>query len=342
MLICGDCRQRMRAGWRGNARLWTCPSCSTNAGTISTLRAYLTDDAWKSTWHSLRAAKDPSPRTCPACAGTMRLAPLSGVLGGITLDYCSRCLLVWFDRGEEESLPARPASGEQAPLPPDLARALALFIAEESKPKPVAVEINPAKVMRAVASEAGLPVEVQAPPLSRLPLATITISCVMVFLAVLPGVAAALALERGRTGLCLLAFPFAHDRFLTLIANVYLLWLFGDNAEEALGWWRMLALFFGAAFVAALFHLGFAPPGVSLAGATPVLCAFAAFYAIRFPRAKLSVIWIEMPAWAGVIVSAIAVAAIGLVFREFSVASLLGGALAGVAAVAPDLFRRLE
>jgi membrane associated rhomboid family serine protease len=251
-----------------------------------------------------------------------------------SLDWCRPCTLLWFDRNELESLPSLPVPEAPPPLSPEATAALAEFYRSQ-RPR----EVTVGDVVRTTASQVGLPVEVEAPPLRWFPAMTAGLSALLLIGWLSEASAARFALTG--FGIDLLRYPFARTGFVTLAANLYLLWLFGDNVEDLLGLGRYLALFGGAGVVAGLFHLGLGP-ATPLAGATPSIVALAVFYAARFPRARLRAAGLELPAWGGVIVSALAVSAIGWIFREFSLVSLLGGALAGLVAAGPELLRGME
>src|SRR2546426_11988234 len=80
---------------------------------------------------------------------------------------------------------------------------------------------------------------------------------------------------------------FLHGGWLHLIMNMWFLWIFGDNVEDALGSFRYLLLYLTCGLGAAFTHFLLQP-----ASPTPVLGASGAIagvlgaYAVLFPRAR--------------------------------------------------------
>ncbi len=97
---------------------------------------------------------------------------------------------------------------------------------------------------------------------------------------------------------------FFHADWLHLLANLYFLYIFGDNVEHIYGRRRFLVLFFGAGLIGGLGEVL-----LSRASATPVIGASGAIAAVMaaylwiFPRAKLlqvvPIIYVQLtiPAW---------------------------------------------
>lgn len=63
---------------------------------------------------------------CPVCLIAMEKATLRGAAGALTLDHCTRCGGVWFERGEVQQLAGRPTAELWAQIAPraDQARPL--------------------------------------------------------------------------------------------------------------------------------------------------------------------------------------------------------------------------
>lgn len=94
---------------------------------------------------------------------------------------------------------------------------------------------------------------------------------------------------------------FLHGGIFHLLGNMLFLWLFGDNVEEHLGWWRFIALYVTCELTSALCH-SLANPGstVPCVGASGAIAGVMGAYAIFFPRARIKTyVWgfiLEIPA----------------------------------------------
>lgn len=87
----------------------------------------------------------------------------------------------------------------------------------------------------------------------------------------------------------LLTSTFLHGNLLHLAANMYFLWLTGDNLEEALGHWRFLGLYLlcgiGASAVSLFFNWGSEIPSLGASGA---IAGLFAMYGLWFRHARLT------------------------------------------------------
>jgi membrane associated rhomboid family serine protease len=99
---------------------------------------------------------------------------------------------------------------------------------------------------------------------------------------------------------------FLHASWLHLIFNMWALWIFGDNAEDYLGRFRFLGLYFGAGVAAALLHTAFHPDStIPTVGASGAIGGVMGAYFVLYPTARvLTVIpllfyWplVWLPAW---------------------------------------------
>ena len=89
----------------------------------------------------------------------------------------------------------------------------------------------------------------------------------------------------------LLGYQFLHGGWLHLGGNLLVLFVFGDNVEDALGPWRFLLLYLLAGIAGGLLHaLLAADPLVPLVGASAAIAGLMAGYLLLYPRAKLLVL----------------------------------------------------
>lgn len=81
---------------------------------------------------------------------------------------------------------------------------------------------------------------------------------------------------------------FLHGGWVHLLGNMWYLWLFGDNVEDALGHARFLAFYLVGGVVSALLHtaLNVQSPVPTVGASGAIACVLGA-YAVLFPRARV-------------------------------------------------------
>ena len=104
----------------------------------------------------------------------------------------------------------------------------------------------------------------------------------------------------------LLTSMFLHGSWLHLIANMWFLWLFGNNVEDSMGHARFLIFYLITGLVAAGAHV-FAEPGslVPIVGASGAISGVMGAYLILYPRIRIQTLFIfviilriiAVPAW---------------------------------------------
>ena len=117
---------------------------------------------------------------------------------------------------------------------------------------------------------------------------------------------------------------FMHGGWAHLIGNMWFLWIFGDNVEDAMGSWRFLAFYLLGGIAATFAQLAVDPMSVvPMVGASGAVSAVMGGYLTLYPRAPITVLnpvpplWfifglvLELPAW--------------FIVLEWLVANLLGG-----------------
>lgn len=288
------------------ASAWVCDGCGSSAATLihlkqaSAARARLLD-----TWQAARRKAVDDGRACPACTHPMCLVGAAGEdARAVELDVCRRCQVLWFDAGElEVFLPPRkvehdPNLGvpmeDRVQLALEKARRESERVAGSWGQLPAGWQWLPALF--------GMPWEHDVRAVQVRPLATWAIAVAVAAVSVaaffdLENVVAAWGLvpsELGRKGgTTLLTSFFLHGGWFHLLANLYFLIVFGDNVEEELGPIRFLSLLFAATLLGGLAHaLGDVHSTVPCVGASGGISGVLAFYALRFPRAKVAVFWL--------------------------------------------------
>ncbi len=100
----------------------------------------------------------------------------------------------------------------------------------------------------------------------------------------------------------ILTSMFLHGGFMHLLGNMWFLWVFGDNVEEALGSVRYFLFYFVVGTVGALAQI-FAMPDsrIPMIGASGAIAGALGAYVMLYPRARISTLWfisiIQVPAW---------------------------------------------
>ena len=105
---------------------------------------------------------------------------------------------------------------------------------------------------------------------------------------------------------------FLHGGVIHLLGNLYFLLIFGDNVEDHLGKWRYALLLLVATLAGDAVHFLAGPTStIPCVGASGGISGVIMFYALKFPRARLSFLWrgrhywsyswgydwMQLPAW---------------------------------------------
>jgi membrane associated rhomboid family serine protease len=104
----------------------------------------------------------------------------------------------------------------------------------------------------------------------------------------------------------LLTSMFLHGSWLHLIANMWFLWLFGNNIEDSMGHFRFLAFYILTGLLAAGAHVYSAPDSmVPMVGASGAISGTMGAYLLLYPRVRIQTLFIiviilriiPVPAW---------------------------------------------
>lgn len=297
-------------------------------------------------------ARPDSPATGRPCVVCHRPMVEVGVVANLylPLDVCPQCRFVWFDTQELQDALNTPFSEVSERLARHRRPVITGYDAF-----PEAVEPSQPEGLREwVLLFLGLPVEERVPERVRRPWATWGLSGFIVLISLLAwthwessvrafGFIPAEAFRYG--GLTWLTAFFLHANLLHLLGNLYFLWLFGDNVEDALGSRRYAGLILAATLVGNFLHwLGDPRSQVPVIGASGGISGIVAFYALRFPQARLKVlywlwwrptwfisisVWLWFALWAGLQLLGAFVQLAGR--GSVSYLGHLGGVLAGIA-----------
>ena len=105
-------------------------------------------------------------------------------------------------------------------------------------------------------------------------------------------------------GVSIMSSMFLHASWLHLIANMWALWIFGDNIEDHLGHFRYLALYLASGVCASVLHVAFNQDSqVPSVGASGAIAGVMGAYFLLFPSARVLTImpivfvFVWLPAW---------------------------------------------
>lgn len=360
MFACPSCETPLQRLRSPAGIYWTCPQCDARAMTLAGLRRRIARDAVNTLWQQARDGAREGSRACPACRHVMRDVPAATAEGTQRVDVCTVCQFTFFDPREFEALPALappPAAPPETAMPMRARHQLAEAMLELDRNRrvdPSHDEAAPHHGWQYVVGLLGMPVEVEAAPIRRLPWATYVLSALVL--------AAALAsfgdLSRWvadwglvpadwgrRAGATLMTSFFLHGSVAHLLGNLYFLLILGDNVESHLGTHRFVGLLLFADLAGNALHI-LADPGstVPCIGASGGISGVMAYYALQFPRARIALMlrvgmvptfrWLRLPAW-GLFASWIVLQLVGIVQQlaghsRISVLAHLGGAGMGV------------
>lgn len=321
MFTCPNCGGTLTRTPEKAGIFWDCHGCGGRAVGVALLRSTIGQERVRAIWSQALGAPEEG-RPCPICNRAMSEV-FMGVPGEtLKLGVCRRCEFVWFDAAEYEAIPPPPpppkdplAVDEKA-LPQAAREALALYqvhkIAERAQAEDPAPDAN----WKAVPALLGLPVEMDSDPLTRVPWATFSLSAIIAVVSIWAffdlqnavqqfGLIPDQAWRNG--GRSFLTSFFIHGGIFHLVSNLYFLVVFGIHVENYLGWKRWLWLVAAAATAGNLLHVMADPRGaVPCIGASGGISGLIAFYALKFPHARLGLLlrfyfvwfkWIQFPAW---------------------------------------------
>jgi membrane associated rhomboid family serine protease/Zn-finger nucleic acid-binding protein len=312
---------------------------------MAQLRKAIPPETVNTLWQLARTGEFPRKRLCPGCDRPMTEVPVPVESGGQWLDVCTRCLFVWFDPGEYEALPQVEESASVSPdqrLPLEAREKMALMKLDTMREQE-ADSALPSEWWKQVLAFLGMPIEYNTRPLARTPWLTWLTAAVIVAVSVLAfmdlerAVAAfgLIPAEFGRLGgLTLLTSFFLHGGIFHLLGNVYFLLVFGDNVEDDLGKGRFLLLLLLSTLVGDACHVLAQPHStMPCVGASGGISGVIAYYALKFPQAKVGILFRYFVYFKWVRFSALAMFGIWIVLQIFGAWTQLAG-VSNVAALA--------
>ena len=304
---------------------WVCQSCGGRAVSVSLLRKTIDQDRVRSIWSQAISTPDQDGRSCPICSRGMSEVCMGVGDQSLKLGVCKRCEFVWFNAMEYESIPPPtpapkdPTRTDDKDLPQAARETLAIYKVQQMAEKARNEDPEPDENWKTVPALLGLPVEMDSDPLTRIPLATLSLSAVIAIISIwaffdLHNIVGAFGLIPAKEfrygGLTFVTSFFLHGGIIHLVSNLYFLIIFGMHVENYLGRKRWLVLVWIAAFAGNLLHvMGDPRDGMPCIGASGGISGLIAFYALKFPHARLGILfryyyylkWVQFPAWAAFI-----------------------------------------
>ena len=290
-----------------NGVTWGCKSCGGRAVGIARLRKTANDAFVREAWRCGVTTSQPSGRACPICTKGMQFVSVEVPHGQLALDLCRRCEFIWFDPSEYERVPPAPppptAPGDfdLSFLPPEARAKAALAMAKEIADCEKDCNPQPDEEWKTLPAFLGFPVELDSSPIAGFPWATWTLAGLITAVS---GVAffrlhkivwewGLIPTESWRHyGLTFVSSFFLHGDIFHLLGNLYFLLVFGRPVENFIGPWRWLLLIFVAAFAGDLLHVLGDPNGTRpCVGASGGISALIIFYALKFPHARIGLLW---------------------------------------------------
>lgn len=97
----------------------------------------------------------------------------------------------------------------------------------------------------------------------------------------------------GLTWGALLTSVFLHGSWVHLIGNLWFLWIFGNNVEDAMGHLRFATFYVLTGVIAALGHVAVEPTStLPLVGASGAVSAIMGAYLVLYPRARVATLFV--------------------------------------------------
>jgi|GEM_PF-3102469 membrane associated rhomboid family serine protease/Zn-finger nucleic acid-binding protein/uncharacterized C2H2 Zn-finger protein len=298
-------RQKAPSGFR-----YVCDKCHGLAINIPVLQhERVTDEFIKNLWKATRKEGVSRERRCPHCSKLMAEIKAPTQSGEVTLDLCQSCQTIWFDTDELGKLPRKPPPVPEKPLPEETRNAMLAADLEAMREKFDSKDHRPFSWSKTIGTILDFPAEDNDTPIIKPPYITWGIITFVIFIFIIS------LTEKSNFAFEYGLVPYMGDWIWTgasrgfystilsiipLIYTLYFLLIFGDNAESKLGKIRFLLLVIlshGVGLLAA--HLVYPDLKPPVFGCGAIVVGIMAYYAVVFPRARITIIFWYPPWWMG-------------------------------------------
>jgi membrane associated rhomboid family serine protease len=302
-MSCPTCGTDLASAGTKMGIIHACPQCQGRAVGVAVLRRILGTRMVHNLWSRAKVIKKGRGKRCPACSRAMCDVVAKSKYFDVHLDVCTRCQLVWFDAEEFDAFP-REQEQPQRELSLEAREAIAQADLELDKKHHETEPLGndaPDELWKWIPAFFGLLIEEKNPSISSRPWITwgLTASLILIFSLTWSNLQQIVA-DYGLIptdcwrlgGLTFLTSFCLHADIVNLLINLYFLFVFGDNVEDDLGHWRFAWLVLLAALMGDFMQIALDPQSnVSCVGSNGGISGIIAYYALRFPRARLGMLW---------------------------------------------------
>lgn len=326
---CPTCYTILSADHRSETLTTICTNCGTRSVDIAILEQFFQAPRWQEILKRRRKLRKSRKKECGKGKCQLQAFSLSTDSQDIEIDICYACQQVWFDHRELEASKKAANSRFDQCLPVNIQEEIkkiqmvdgvaipqhTVFDFSASDFKVHSWNTMPSLGWKMGLALFGLPIEHQnrlhkTPWMTYLLLLLVSLVSLVCFYGnqILFTSLGFLTSEPLRwAGLPILTSFFVHADYGHLLGNLYMLYLFGDNVEDQLGFRYFLLLLFGTSMGVLFHYLNTGEDHGLLVGASTGISAVIAYHALAFPRSQFSmllafVVWVRVPVFFYVLV----------------------------------------
>jgi membrane associated rhomboid family serine protease len=306
MSRCPNCRNPLEPQNLGIGVSYLCDNCGGAAIGINALK---NRNALKSfvdgIWQKSRGRPKFGRKLCPFCQQLMVEVEEDIDNSTLNLDICNKCMMVWFDKGEQEKFPKQDDSEELSfkkvdNLSPESREALAEFDLKETRRQDRESDLDlkpPDSFLKKVLTVLGFPTTSDNTEYKKLPAVLFGISAIIIIVYIFDVLNSNILIDNwGLTPsqwqryYCFnfVSSFFVHAGFEHILFNLYFFVLFGRKIEWDLGKLRFAILLFVSHLLGIFSHFILSIDSQSpVVGASAGISGIMAYYALTFPRDKI-------------------------------------------------------
>lgn len=310
MLRCPISGMKMTQAFGNGGKFWYCKHSRSRAITLEMAKKFLGSESTTELWVRSELKYSPSENNCPSCFRPMRTVGQPSWMGGGKIDICRTCHFFWIKPGEHLSVPHPEDLLDplgDGTLIKDRGEGLKNYLTDSAT---VEFEKNsyitqlPENLSQRVLGFLGIPVEEDSPLATRIGLigGFIILICVVLhlfFIRTDPTFIIQYGFYPGKPmlnyGLNAVSSCFIHGGWLHLFFNLYFFYIFSDDVEADLGFFKFFIFVIFAAITSHGLSVWFqTDPSVPHVGLSGVVMAMMAYYTLSFPHSRIGFIF---PGW---------------------------------------------